>query len=48
MGDKDKIKFPCIYSTKNKLVTIDDCFDCPNHNHCDIYATMLDEKIEDE
>ena len=47
MDEKRKVKFPCIYDTKGKLVTIDDCSICPNHDHCDIYATMLDEDFDD-
>lgn len=35
----DKFEFPC----NGELVTLDDCFDCKDHENCDIYASLLDE-----
>lgn len=37
-------EFPC--PTDGRLVTFNDCSNCPKSNRCDIYASMLDEDFD--
>lgn len=39
----DKLEYPC-NDDLSKIVTIDDCQECPINNNCGTFATMLDEE----